>query len=608
MAIVAPQGQPNDPNNQNDPNAQQQPQALAGSQQSGAAPVGGRIASFSSGSAPGAQGSGRFTNLQKYMDANKGASDTLGARANNTLNRGFNQEQTKVSDANSKIAEAYGQGRNTIDTQGTQYKNQLGQIGQNLGTFQTFDNRGQFDQAGQQAQALTQDQAYGNLSQGNAVDQAALTAQQQAAAAQAQGLLGTAQTNLQNIQTDQGRNNLFSQVLQPKQGYSSGQRSFDKLFLGGALGGIQQNLQGKQTLANQILKDTNLQGTNVNTLIGDEATLLGDLNKQAVTNQDLFNTKLNTQGNIDYVNQMRNKRYQDIMTGLQSGTVSSDVADQLGLSGLDTYINNNQAAPAGQTQAQKNLVGTYNILKDPTALNNYFTQGRNASSFQDIVGQSDYDAYKALQSLSGRDTGQLAGTSQLGSSIAATQGKSLDSLAKDIQASDQGFKDQYAGRTFSGTGADAFQNTALIGQGRGLQSQLQLNQQIQNYVTNPTNNSGNAQIGARGVDTAGVGNSLQQGANYWGTNYQGSAAAATNNTNIDDYIRNNTLAATDTGKAFDQGGSAGTYNTNAANAAARAEANNRALLNQTINTTGVKNALTINDQVDPATARFKGLL
>lgn len=607
MAIVAPQGQPNDPNNQNDPNAQQQPQALAGSQQSGAAPVGGRIASFSSGSAPGAQGSGRFTNLQKYMDANKGASDTLGARANNTLNRGFNQEQTKVSDANSKIAEAYGQGRNTIDTQGTQYKNQLGQIGQNLGTFQTFDNRGQFDQAGQQAQALTQDQAYGNLSQGNAVDQAALTAQQQAAANQAQGLLGTAQTNLQNIQTDQGRNNLFSQVLQPKQGYSSGQRSFDKLFLGGALGGIQQNLQGKQTLANQILKDTNLQGTNVNTLIGDEANLLKEFKAQALANQNLFNDKLDTRANIDFVRDMRTKRYNDIMSGLQSGNVSKDVADQLGLSGLDTYINNNQAAPTGQTQTQKNLVGTYNILNDDNALNKYFTQAGNAQNFQDIIGQQDFDASQALAALSGTK-GRVDGVSQLGSSIAATQGKSLDSLAKDIQASDKNFKDQYAGRTFSGTGADAFQNTALIGQGRGLQSQLQLNQQIQNYVTNPTNNSGNAQIGARGVDTAGVGNALQQGANYWGTNYQGSAAAATNNTNIDDYIRNNTLAATDTGKAFDQGGSAGTYNTNAANAAARAEANNRALLNQTINTTGVKNALTINDQVDPATARFKGLL
>lgn len=565
MAIVAPQGQPNDPNNQNDPNAQQQPQALAGSQQSGAAPVGGRIASFSSGSAPGAQGSGRFTNLQKYMDANKGASDTLGARANNTLNRGFNQEQTKVSDANSKIAEAYGQGRNTIDTQGAQYKNQLGQIGQNLNSFQTFDNRGQFDQAGQQAQALTQDQAYGNLSQGNAVDQAALTAQQQAAANQAQGLLGTAQTNLQNIQTDQGRNNLFSQVLQPKQGYSSGQRSFDKLFLGGALGGIQQNLQGKQTLANQILKDTNLQGTNVNTLIGDEATLLGDLNKQAVTNQDLFNTKLNTQANIDYVNKLRDDRYKGIMSGLQSGNVSKDVADQLGLSGLQTFANTNQTAPTGQTQTQKNLVGTYNILKDPTALNNYFTQGKRAGSFQDIATQQDFDASQALAALSGK-SGQLEGKSELGSSIAATQGKSLDSLAKDIQAQDKTFIDDVAANKFAGVS-----NTV---NGRQLTSSSATTQQALDAI--------------KGLTSQGKYTTEQLTNNSLLPQYSGSSWYG----DLLPYVQNNAA----TGWDYDYYG--------------RNENRAKALLDATknIGNAGAFNALEVTNQVDPLSQRFKGLL
>jgi len=565
MAVVAPQGQPNQEENEQQ-QAGQQPQQLAGSQQSGQTPAGGRLASFSSGSAPGSQGSGRFTNLSKYIDANKGASENLGARANNTINKGFNQDQQKVSEANKSIADTYGQGRNTIDTQGTQYKNQLGQIGQNLGTFQSFDNRGQFDQAGTQAQSLAQDAAYKNLAAGTMIDQNALQNQQQMAQQQAQGLVQTAQTNLGNIQTDQGRNSLFNQVLAPKQGYSAGARNFDKLFLGGALGGIQQNLQGKIGEASQLAKTTNAFGNNVNQLVTDEENLLKDLSGQALTNQNLFNEKLNTQGNIDYVNQMRDKRYQDIVSGLQSGTVSQDVADQLGLSGLETFANTNQTAPTGQTQTQKNLVGTYNILKDPTAINNYFTQGKRAGSFQDIVGQQDFDAYKALQSLSGVDSGQLAGTSQLGSSIAATQGKSLDSLSKDIQAQDKTFIDDVAANKFAGVS-----NTV---NGRQLTSSSATTQQALDAIKDLTSQ------GKYTTEQLTNNSLLPQ---YSGSSWYG---------NLLPYVQNNAA----TGWDYDHYG--------------RDENRAKALLDATknIGNAGAFNALEVTNQVDPLSQRFKGLL
>lgn len=536
----------NQDNNQQNEQQQAQPQTLAGSTQSSSpSPSSGRIASFSSGSQP--QASGRFTNLQKYMDANKSATGNLGARANQTINKGFNQGQTQLEKSNQQIAENYGKGRQTIDTQGSQYKNQLGQIGQNLGSFQSFDNRGQFDQAGQQAQALAQDTNYQNLASGSAVDQNALTASQQAALGQAQGLLNTAKTNLGNIQTEQGRDTLFSQVLQPKQGYSAGQRSFDKLFLGGALGDIQQNLQGKQTLANELIKGTNLQGTNVNQLISDEAALLGDLSKQNLANQDLFNTKLNTQANIDAVNAMRSKRFNNLMSGIASGQISRDLADELGLSNLNTYINQNQVSPAGQSQAQKNLIGTYNTLKN-NGVNNYFVQGKDAQSFQDIVSQQDFDTYKALQALSGRDSGQLSGASQLGSSIAAAQGKSIDSLAKDIAAQDKSFVDKYAGKEmqYGRTATDGFGTS--YGQGVGVD--------MDKYIRDP-NSFINSYRDISSFDPS----------------------------NVDNVGRN--VSAT-SGRAL------------------REELKNR--LNNIINTSGVKENLEVTEDVDPLTQRFKGLL
>lgn len=585
----------NQDNNQQNEQQQAQPQTLAGSTQSSSpSPSSGRIANFSSGSQP--QASGRFTNLQKYMDANKSATGNLGARANQTINKGFNQGQTELEKSNQQIAENYGKGRQTIDTQGSQYKNQLGQIGQNLGSFQSFDNRGQFDQAGQQAQALAQDTNYQNLSSGSAVDQNALTASQQAALGQAQGLLDTAKTNLGNIQTEQGRDILFSQVLQPKQGYSTGQRSFDKLFLGGALGGIQQNLQGKQTLANELLKGTNLQGTNVNQLISDEAALLGDLSKQNLANQDLFNTKLNTQENIDYVNNLRNQRFQNVLSGLQAGNISKDVADQLGLSNANTYINQNQPGQTG-AQAQKNLIGTYNLLKDPTALNKYIQQGANASSFQDIVGQQDFDTYKALQALSGRDTGQLAGVSQLGSAV-----RGNDQLAKDIATADKAFRDQYAGK-------EAF------GQGTSYRADAQYAKfGTPEYWRNQQNLAA-AQSGINAVAGAGLGNaqSSQVLANQLNPLVQnrglyGTGSVGTAQTNIDDYIRNNAINQNTSSQFWDQGGGAKETQDRLNESAAAARDNLTNYLNNIINTTGVKNALTVDETIDPLTQRFKGLL
>lgn len=562
MAIVAPQGQPN----QDEENQQQtgQPQQLAGSTQSGAQPAGGRLASFSSGATPGSQGSGRFTNLSKYMDANKTASDNLGSRANNTINKSFNQDQQKVSEANKTIADTYGAGRKVINEQGTKYKGQLGQIGTDLGTFKTFDNRGQFDQAGTQAQALAQDNTYRDLAAGTMIDQATLQNQQAQAQEQAQGLVKTAQTNLGNIQTDQGRNSLFNQVLAPKQGYSAGARSFDKLFLGGALGGIQNNLQGKIGTASELAKNTNAFGANVNQLALDEDTLLKDLSGQALANQNLFNQKLNTPENIKYVTDMRNKRFDDFMARLGSGQISKEDADLLGVSKLETYINSNQpvqqtGGASQKTTVQPNLVGTYNTLRDGGR--DYFSRGKDAQSFQDIATEQDFNASQALAALSGR-SGQLDGASQLNSSIIAAQGKSMDSLAKDIAAQNKAFTDQYAGKDITQSGS-----YIVSGGSKGRGSLAESNVNLDKYLQNPNNLNNLVNSRAWEYDYGDSKNSRNRQSGTTIADFE--RAARTNST-----------------------------------------ANLQAELDRIANTTGVKNSLNIDNTItqDPLTQRFKGLL
>jgi hypothetical protein len=435
-------GSNSEDNSQDDKKLQQQnapaatnagPQALAGSQQ-------GKVASFSSGQTP-AQGSGRFTNTQKYLDANTQASGNLGAKANKELGREFGKQQQDVTQKNQALQGAFQKGQQDLQT-GQGFQSQLGEIQQGLQKgFQDFGNREGFDAAGQQAQALAQNQDYGRIASGQAIDETGLTTQQQAALQGSQGLLGTAQKNLQGIQTEQGRDTLFSQVLQPKQGYTSGQRSFDKLFLGGALGGIKQNLQGQQATANQLLQGTQAQDKTLQDLISEESSLTSGISDAAKASQDIFDTTFGSQANIDYVNNLRNERFNSLKSALTSGgSISQEDMNALGLNSIgSTFINEN--SPLGKGGE---LIGTYNLLKDPNAVNNYISQGALAQNTKDITTQKDLDSYKALQALAlGRDTGKLTGVSELGSSYNVVK-----DLGKDISEQDKAFRDTYGNNTY----------------------------------------------------------------------------------------------------------------------------------------------------------------
>lgn len=611
MAVVAPQGQQNDTNNQNEQPGQ--PQTLAGSTQSGQ-PSSGRIASFSSGQ-PQNQGSGRFTNLSKYMDANKGASENLGARAGGQLNREFDKGQNQVSTQNQKIAEGFQAGRTNLN-QGQGYQTQLNDIGQGLNSFQSLDNRGTFDTAGQQAQNLAKDNNYTTLASGSAFDQNAMQAQQTAAQGGAQNLLNTNQQNLQNLQTNQGRDQLLNTVI-PKQGYSAGQRSFDKLFLtGDVLSGLNTNLQGKQTTAQGLLKNTSAQQGTLDTLTNDEANIVAGLTGQAKTNQDLFNTKFGNQQNITDVNTARNARFNELKSALSSGgAISQEDMQLLGLDQLNNTFVNENTTGGGK-------VGTYNLLKDPSAVNKYITQGANANSVQDITTQGDFDTYKALQNLAlGRDTGMLSGTSTLGSSI-----NRVGDLAGDISKADQTFRDTYGNKTYLsgsnlsgrehindieqyGTGsAPGEYGQSVYGQPSFVQERTapvdlnaELTTQNQNYNTYMDDY-------VRPYNT-----------NSSGTPYELDRASALSQSNLGDYLKNGNIGNTQSSEQLEMikaynGGVAPDVNSdirlqdnyleNVARSTSRAGLTTR--LEDILNTEGTRNALTTG--ADKNYRRFRGLV
>lgn len=569
-----------------DPNQQQttnQPQALAGSSQSGT-PSSGRVAGFSSGGTQAAgqpQGSGRFTNLQKYISANQGASQNMGARANQVVNRDFNKSQSEVNKQNEQIAQGFQQGRQALQ-QGQGFQQNLQDINTGLNTGYTdFGNRQGFDAAAEQAQQLAQNQDYANVASGQGFDQSLVGQQQAQALAASQGLLQNTQDRLTGLQTEQGRDQLFSQVLQPKQGYSAGQRNFDKLFLGGSLPSIQQNLQGKSTLANQILQGTQGQQGTLDELTSGESELLKNLSGQATTNQQTFFNKLYNPENVDFVKTARNTEYDNLVKALTSGgTLTQDQANLLGLSaqnssGMSSGPISSKVGVEGSTPTapQNYDVRTLNLLKDPANINKYLQRGGDPQSIQDLVMQGDLNNYNALTGLiynNGKQAtqNQLTGTSTMGSIF--QPGSSGETLGQAVANANKRFNQDVTDKKYDVNQTGRWADVSLSGQqGIDLINSLtpEQRQAIQNY------------------------NPMQPGGTYQLYNQ------------VADVLNQVPLSV----KAF--GNDANNINSDAggANYRMRAEAI-QALMNQ-MNNVGYGNDLTINNtaQVNPY-QRFKGLL
>lgn len=218
MAVVLQQ-----PEEDKKEEGQEQGQPLTLSQ----GPQGGAGGGASGGSQPTSRqrkGSGRFTNLQRYIDANQGAAARTGQQiqrvAQNVQKRAEPEEQQRLADI-----------RSQIDAE----RQRLGQAGQFAQTVQegTTDQLSQLatDQADQFAQLRTGQTALPQLQEiGN----------------QTLGQVGQTADQLQNIadqsRTEQGRFGLLRQAIGGPR-YSAGQRRLDQLILQGAGTGALRDLQ-----------------------------------------------------------------------------------------------------------------------------------------------------------------------------------------------------------------------------------------------------------------------------------------------------------------------------------------------------------------------------
>jgi hypothetical protein len=463
--------------NNKDKTQEQQPNqavSLAGSGGQGNASATGRVANFSTGQQSGQTGSGRFTNLQKYIGANQGSGERLGGKIGQNFNDKTGQQTKDINNQNSQIAQNINAGKDSLQ-QGQGFQTQLGDIGKGFESFKSMEDRGGFDAANQQATNFAKSPDFNKfqtIQAGNAIDNDAANAAQANALQAGTNLNSYTQDQLNKVNTEQGRYDLLKNTFGNKKNYSSGNARFDQLFLQNSPTNVVGNLQNQfnqgNNAANQLVGNINTQGQDLSKLLTDEGNLVTGLNTQAKTNQDLFNTKLGDQKNIDDVNQVRNAKYNEYLNQLKTGQIGQEVATDLGLAGVNTY----QPGQAGQVNSMATATGpkmgingvaipgqqpaafaprdlrTYNTDLANTA-QSYLQQGRNAANMQDITTDQDYDAYKALQSISGLDSGKLTGASTLDKAVQAGKNSQGETLADRISKQDEAFRNQYAGRDYS---------------------------------------------------------------------------------------------------------------------------------------------------------------
>lgn len=563
-------------NNQNNQNQEQeqnanQPVTLGGS--GGVTPSApSRVAGFSSGQ-PKQNGSGRFTNLSKYINANQGAGDRIGNQIQNQVTRNVNQQTGNINKQNEQIRQNVDAGKNQIN-QGNQFNQQLTDIGSKLGTFQNMENRGQFDQGSQDAVAFTQQPNFNqfqNIQAGQGVDENALTQSQQQAQMAGENLGTLTQDNLNKLGTEQGRYELLRNRFAPgNRSYAAGNARLDQLLLqnspSNVVNQMQQNFQGQNRSAQDLNQNILSQGQNVSGLIKDESDLLNNLNAVTTKNQDLFNQNLGKKENIDYINKLREDKYNEYLNQLKTGNIGQDLSSMLGLNDLYTYqpgglginpvsvsqkMSREDIAGANRDMSgqARQIVGYNTDLANNAA--NYLAKGRSAQNMQDIATDEDFAAYNALANIAKRDTGALQGSSTLDKAVQAKANSEGRTLADVIGGQDQLFKNTFGGKNFS---SYAMGRTAADDRGNFLENTIG---NIGNIVANtPANLQGILQ----GIATGDIGSSLDYAARQVGgaadlIGTGGTAGAAINDLNLqnlsqDAALRN--LVANDRGGQYNQ--------------------------------------------------------
>lgn len=428
----------------------------------------GRVAASSSG-LPKSQGSGRFTNLQKYISANSGAGTQVANKLSNATNRDVNQFNEGFASKSSELNKGINDAKDLFNNQGEAFKTQLGGYQQGLNTFNNITDRGNFDQAGNQITAFTKDPNFGtfqNLQKGLGLNETQLKQTADATNEMYKNTYKNINDKINNIQTEKGRYDLLQDATPTfGQRTTSGGNRLNQLFFQkdqGAVSNLQNKFKADQDAISQKSAELGLINNSLNDVTAQELDLQNNLTNQSKELQNIFYNKLNTDQNKQIVNDARSDIYNDYVTNLSSGNITQDLKSLLNLDGVSTYntVGNlpttydgnviqkvgalSPAPPPPVAQALPGNFSTYNLVNSPDKAKQYLQKsGQTASTFQDLLSQADYDAYNSIGKLFGEQQVNATGKSNLNPAV-LTSGN----LRQDILNRDADYQANYANKNY----------------------------------------------------------------------------------------------------------------------------------------------------------------
>jgi len=451
-----------------------------------------------------AASSGQFTNIQKYLGANKGAGEQIAgsvqSKMNKNLQPGIRQQESEAS----KVAAGVQAANQTLD-RGQGYQQELSAPGkiaqlpkapgvapQNSSVSDVnFDNfgkdlvdtsiyqKGQVQekmspggiptQAPQQlAQAQQEPQAFNpeafvndqnkltdftKIRLGQGVDEQALKTQ----AEKSQTLAGASENQAKDLfgrtRSAIGRTGLIGETFN-RPNYTQGQQRLDSLFLTGAgkkgINAIQDTAKTNAVSAADRLMRSGQDVSKVGEVGTREQQLQQNLQNRANELETGYISSLDSL--VPEINNMRGAERQkwqnnfDILTGKKQGTIDEDIFNEL-------QLRNNERS--------------FNVLNDPNLTLRQIADvsDRNAVNYRDVASQSDVDYYNKLAQLSkgtldasGNFTGpaedqlQLTKASDMARAAASKTGDA--SLRNKLDTALKSFLDKAKKSTVTGIGTD----------------------------------------------------------------------------------------------------------------------------------------------------------
>lgn len=347
------------------------------------------------------QGSGRFTNMNKYVQANQQGSANLANRIGSGIQNQLTGKQQDITQRVGTLGKQVETGSKTLE-QGKGQTQELKNIGQQFKAGSNFSvlnqDRGQFSSAQNAINDFRDiyDLGFKDIQQGRGVDETTLQKAQEDAARNAglyqdlfkqrQAQVGNTQGREQALQEFIGGAN---QAIRPT--YSSGQRKLDQLVLGQNKSNLQNLINtvgANQANVNKSLEDVNLTGTNVSNLIKSEADLLTDIGSTTKDLQSSFQSAFN-QPKIDELNKAREERFRTTSEALAKGEISRDLFNKL----------NDKNSIKDMTTF--NLFANSDLGTQGRQQNDFFERLADAQQAQDIVNQQDVETDAFLAQLVG---------------------------------------------------------------------------------------------------------------------------------------------------------------------------------------------------------------